>query len=46
MCYERNILSDSNWPNHQKQRLWGDDVNVFNPYRKYEDFEIWAHEGS
>ena len=34
-----------NWTRHRSQELWGDDVNIFNPYRKFKDSEIWNYEG-
>jgi cytochrome P450 len=34
-----------NWTRHRNKDLWGDDVNVFNPHRKFLDSEIWNYEG-
>ena len=34
-----------NWTRHRNPELWGDDVNIFNPYREYKDSEIWHNEG-
>ena len=30
-----------NWTRHRNPLLWGKDVNVFNPYRKFFDSELW-----
>nr|QFG74331.1 MAG: cytochrome P450 [Megaviridae environmental sample] len=31
----------SNWLRHRNSKLWGDDVNTFNPYRDFEEDENW-----
>merc|ERR1719428_1065119 len=30
-----------NWMRHRNPKLWGSDVNVFNPDRDFEESEIW-----
>jgi cytochrome P450 len=30
-----------NWTRHRNPLLWGDDVDVFNPYRDFRDDELW-----
>ena len=34
-----------NWTRHRNPELWGNDADVFNPHRDFEDSEIWFHEG-
>lgn len=34
-----------NWTRHRSKELWGEDVNIFNPERKFKDSEIWNYEG-
>ena len=34
-----------NWTRHRNPDLWGDDVNIFNPYREFKDEEIWDYKG-
>ena len=30
-----------NWVRHRDRKLWGDDVNIFNPNRDFKKNEIW-----
>lgn len=30
-----------NWSRHRNPELWGEDVNIFNPYRLFEEDENW-----
>jgi len=34
-----------NWTRHRNPDLWGDDVNLFNPYREFKNEEIWDYKG-
>ena len=34
-----------NWTRHRNSKLWGKDVDIFNPNREFKDSEIWHHEG-
>ena len=34
-----------NWTRHRNPDLWGDDVNIFNPYRDFKNDEIWNYKG-
>lgn len=34
-----------NWTRHRNPDLWGDDVNIFNPYREFKKEEIWDYKG-
>ena len=34
-----------NWTRHRSKKLWGDDVNLFNPERDFKDEEIWDNQG-
>jgi cytochrome P450 len=30
-----------NWSRHMNPSLWGEDVDIFNPYREFKDAELW-----
>ena len=34
-----------NWSRHRSKKLWGNDVNMFNPEREFKPEEIWEDQG-
>ena len=34
-----------NWTKHHDKKLWGDDVDIFNPDREFKENEIWDNNG-
>ena len=30
-----------NWSRHRNPKLWGEDANIYNPYREFKDDELW-----
>jgi len=39
------LIQVPNWSRHHNPELWGDDVEKFNPDRKWQDNEIWHNKG-
>jgi len=33
-----------NWSKHRNPKLWGNDVNIFNPHRIFDEDEIWGNQ--